>query len=617
MKARFALSRFLSALCLVCWLAQTALPQSPDLRPRRAVQPLAFNGSASGAHNPMAVESESLSLDSLVPRDGLQFYFEARGSGMAQLAQSANAFAPIMKMMTRPLRASTNDFAAFAADQMGRLARAKFAFVGYGAEGTAALIEAPTPADAESLRTDLARWLGVRGNQTSGAAGLAVRGRLLFAGEQAIVNRLAEADGVYPLGKDQFFARARARFSSDPLFAYVEIGAPPLPSPADPANSAYLEGMLAGLAMRPSAIAMGGRLAGDTLIVRAQILMNQQRGASSLFGLFSPLASAATAGETRAATFAASDTNVFVDFRLDWEKLLQSIETMFATITGAQTNNGAPLTQRTFADPMASLEQSLGFSIRNDLLPTLGNEVAISLSSFDMFFAPQRTTGAQKASAAPLMPPGFMLMIALKDATKFEQLMSRLVTKSGAQTLTRTAYHGATISSNKRIAFAVTKDFFLLGGSAADLRRALDAYSMGNSLAVSNEFRAVVGSTRETTAQLYLSSAVATKLLESLQIETAKAIGSVKELAQPPARVAGLGISVLPDADGMLLELRVPATLAFAAMAALATGRPANADLMATPDGFGIPAPTTTAPRHANGSHVPKMTEDDMVTRRP
>jgi Protein of unknown function (DUF3352) len=587
------------------------------MRPRRAAQPLAFNSGASAAHKPMATESKSASLDSLVPRDGLQFYFEVRGSGMAQLAQSANAFAPIMKMLGRPLHASTNDFAAFAAGQMSTLARAKFAFVGYGAEGTATLIEAASPADAESLRTDLARWLGMRGNQTSGAAGLAVRGRLLFAGEQAIVNRLTEADGVDLLGEDQFFARARQRFSSDPLFAYVEIGAPQLPSPADTTNSAYLGGMLAGLAMRPSAVAMGGRLSGDTLIVRAQMLMNQPRGASSFFGLFSPLAAAATAGETRAATFAAADTDVFIDFRLDWEKLLQSIETMFATITSPQTNNGAPPAQRAFADPMASLEQSLGFSIRNDLLPTLGNEVAISLSSFDMFFAPQQAQGAQKASAAGLMPPRFMLMIALKDATKFEQLMARLVAKSGVQPLARAAYHGATISSNKRIAFAVTKDFFLLGGSAADLRRALDAYVMGNSLAVSNEFRAVVGGAHETTAQLYLSSAVATKLLETLQTETAKASGSVKELAQPPARVAGLGISVLPDADGMLMELRAPATLAFAAMAALATSRPANASLRAAPAGFGIPAPATAAPRHANGSRVPKMTEDDMVTRRP
>ncbi|MEN3334509.1 MAG: hypothetical protein V7641_3874 [Blastocatellia bacterium] len=618
MKARFALSSFLCVLSLAFLLAQTALPQSHDTRPRRAVQALAFNGGASLADNRTANDSASASLDALVPRDGLQFYFEVRGGGLAQLVQSASALAPLMKMLARPLHASANDFAAFAASQMAALARAKLAFVGYGAEGTAALIEAANPADAEALRAGVARWLDGRGNNSTGEAGLAVRGRMVFAGEPAIVNKLTETDGAAPLGDNPFFARARERFSRDPLFAYVEFSAPQLPATAEPNNSAYMAGVLAGFAVRPAALAMGGRLEGETLVLRAQMFMDQRRGASSFLGLFSSLTSATTAGETRAAHLAAADTDVFIDFRLDWDKLLQSIETMFATLAGAQTNNGASPAERSFADPLMKLEESLGFSIRNDLLPTLGNEVAISLSSFDTFFAPQRLAPhLRKAPAAGFMPPRFMLMVALKDATKFEQLMARLVTKSGAQPMMRVAYHGATISSNKSIAFAVTKDFFMLGGSATDLRRALDAYVMGNSLAASAEFRAAMGGTRETTMQLYLSSAVATKLFDSLQTATAKANGSVKELAQPPARVAGLGLSVLPDAEGILMEMRAPANLAFAAMAALATSKPAPASLTAAPAGFGIPASATAAPRQANGSRVPKMTDDDVVTRRP
>jgi hypothetical protein len=618
MKARFALSLFLSALGLAFLLAQTALPQSHDTGPRRAGQPLAFNGSASLADNRTASESASASLDALVPRDGLQFYFEVRGGGLAQLAQSASALAPMTKMLARPLHASANDLAAFAASQMSTLARAKLAFVGYGADGTAALIEAANPADAESLRAGVAHWLGGRSNNATAEASLAVRGRMVFAGEPAIINKIAKTDGADSLGNDEFFARARERFSSDPLFAYVEVSGPQLSAMPDASNSASMAGMLTGLAMRPSVIAMGGRLEGETLIVRAQMFMDQRRGARSFFGLFSSLASITTAGEMHAANFAATDTDVFIDFRLDWDKLLQSIETMFATLASAQTNNGASPAETPFADPMAKLEQSLGFSIRKDLLPTLGNEVAISLSSFDTFFAPQRlATRVQKAPAARFMPPRFMLMVALKDATKFEQLIARLLTKSGAQPMTRAAYHGAIISSNKSIAYAVTKDFFILGGSAADLRRALDAYFLGNSLAASTEFRAAMGGARETIMQLYLSSAVTTKLFETLQTETAKANGSVKELAQPPAHVAGLGMSMLPDADGILMEIRAPVSLAFAAMAALATSKPVPANLTTAPAGFGIPASATAAPRPANGSRVPKMTDDDVVTRRP
>jgi hypothetical protein len=72
-------------------------------------------------------------------------------------------------------------------------------------------------------------------------------------------------------------------------------------------------------------------------------------------------------------------------------------------------------------------------------------------------------------------------------------------------------------------------------------------------------------------------------------------------------------MSVKSDADGMLMEMRAPASLAFAAMAAVAASKPAEP----ASAGFGIPAPTIAAPRQANGSRVPKMTEDDVVTRRP
>jgi hypothetical protein len=612
MKARSVVSFFCSALCLAVWLAPTVCPQSQDARPRRAA-PVAFNDSASFADHRSANESVSASLDALVPRDGLQFYLEVRGGGLAQLAQSPGALAPMMKALARPLHASANDIAAFATNQMAALAKAKLAFVGYGADGAAALIEAADVADAESLRAGLARLLGVRGDHAAAEVGVTLRGRMVLAGSPAIVSKLTETDGAYPLGNDQFFAQARQRFASDSLFAYVEMGTPQLPAMADTNNSAYMAGALAGLVMRPSALAMGGRLEGETLTICALMLMDQRRGAGSFFGLFSSLGAATTAGQNMAANYAAADADVFIDFRLDWDKLLQSVETMFASLAGGQPNNGAAATP--FTDPMAKLEQSLGFSIRNDLLPTLGSEVALTLSSFDTFFAPQRLAPrAQKTPANKFLPPRFMLMVALKDATKFEQLIARLVAKSGEQPLARAAYHGAMISSYKSIAFAVTKDFFMLGGSAADLRRALDAHVMGTSLAASPEFRAALGGARATSMQLYLSSAVATKLLDSLQTETAKASGSVKELAQPPARVAALGLSVLPDADGILMEMRAPANLAFAAIGALATSKPAS--LTTAPAGFGIHGPAT-APRHENGSRVPKMTEDDLVTRRP
>src|SRR5262249_42808661 len=240
----------------------------------------------------------------LVPRDGLQFYFEVRGSSLAQLAQSGAALAPMMKMLAGPVHASAGDFASFAMSQTGTLAKAKLAFVGYGAAGTAALLEAANETEAEQLRAGVARLLGVRGSNKTDEASLAVRGRMVFAGEPAVVSRLTEASAAYPLGEDQLFARARERFGNDPLFAYIGVSAPQLSALAGDGRSASMTGMLAAFGLRPYAVAMGGRLEGQTLVVRALMFSDQQRGANSFSGLFSSLASATTAGSMIAANFA-------------------------------------------------------------------------------------------------------------------------------------------------------------------------------------------------------------------------------------------------------------------------------------------------------------------------
>lgn len=631
MKVRPILSSFISALCLALILVQTALPQSLESRPRRAETSLAFNGNPNTSDNGAAAEGENGALDTLVPGEGLRFYFEARGSSLIQMAQSANALSPMMKMMAGPLRASANDFSAFALNQMGTLAKAKIAFVGYGTDGAAAIIEAANPADAESLRAGVAQLLGGRANSAAGRTGVAVRGRVLFAGNREVVTRFSESDGAYSLDHNPLFVRARERFNTDPLFAYVEVNAPltsAMPSAGEPAEMA---GMLTGFGMPASAMAMGGRMEGDMLAVHAIMFMNKQRNGMNPFaGLFSPLTSEGTAGPMRAANFAAADTDMLMDFRLDWDKVLQSFESLFATFAGARSNTDQSASEMQVADPIGKMEQMLGFSIRNDLLPTLGNEAAVSLSGFDSMFTPSRSAQhATKAPTATRVPPRFMVMVALKDSTKFEKLMAQFFTKMGAPAMARTAYHGATINSFKSVTYAVTKDFFLIGNSAAEIRRSLDAGLMGNSLTTLPAYRAATSSTHETSMQLYLSSAVATKLFEALQTETAKATASVKDLAQPSATasVAGLGISVTPDTDGLLMEMRAPANLAFAAMAALATGKPAppakantNTDktLIPLPAGFGIPASATTAaPRRPDGSNVPKMTDDDIVLRKP
>jgi hypothetical protein len=217
--------------------------------------------------------------------------------------------------------------------------------------------------------------------------------------------------------------------------------------------------------------------------------------------------------------------------------------------------------------------------------------------------------------------PRFMLMVAVKDPAKFERLIARLFNRPGSQPLARATYRDATISYNKDIAYALTNNFFMVSGSVTDVRRAMDARALGNSLATSAGFRAAVGAPHQTMMQAYLSSNISSKLYEAILTEAAKSNPALKEFAPKSAQAhSPVGLTVTPDSDGVMMEMRVPTNLTFMALASLATGSPAPyGAAYSQPSGLGIPDPTgpSTRTRTADGRRVPKLTDDDLRSRRP
>ena len=609
----------LVALCFALILPATALPQSFNTGQHR-IAPVAYEV----ATRAEAASAESATLESVVPREGLQFYFEIRNGGLAELARAGSAMMPVRNMLAAgPVRATTEDLTAFVISNLAALSNAKLALVGYGASGTAALIEAANPADAEQLRAGVS-VLFTRNRAAAKTADLGVRlqGRMVVAGEKATVARILESNGAFAVAEDQGFMKARERFSTDPFFAYAEIGSQSLPSGFGTGNAAYDAGALASLGARPYAIAMGGSLQGDAVTLRALMLFSSKQSAGSLFGIFGSMTSAAQAGQPVAANYAAPDADIFVDFMLDWDKFYDSIQSVFSMIASAQSNNGYQASSAQSTDLLAMAESSLGFSIKNDLIPTLGNEVAISLSGFDSFMRFMPQPGMRKAVATQRpSAPRFMLMVSLKDPAGFEKLIARLINQSGAQTLARLTYRNAAISYSKNFAYAITNKFFMIGGSLTDIRRAMDAQALGTSLAQTADYRAAVGPARQTMLQAYLSSKLSSRLYESVLAEAAKSNASLKEFASKPAQMhSPIGLAMLPDSDGLMMEMRVPTGLTFMALAYLATSKPApNTAAPSESSGLGIPNPTgpSTRTRTVDGRRVPTLTTEDMRERRP
>lgn len=588
------------ALCFVLLIAQSALPQAASSRPRRVAQVIDSTDSAPAfAARPALARAGEPLLESFVPRDGLRFYFEVRNGGLAQLARMPGALAPIRKFLTTGGASPTDgDLAGFAMKNMSALSSARIAVVSYGASGQVLLIEAASADDAERLKTEVARLLAAQDSAKSDLS-VGVRDRVVMAGVKAAVNKVGGSNPAFTLVEDQEFKKAQAHFSAEPFFAYLEMGTMPIPWPASndsTQNAAYTAGMLAAAGSMPYAVAIGGSFEADTAKMRALLMYSQkQKG-----GLFSFLISSARLAQPQAPSFAAPNTDLLIDLMVDWEKLYEGLESMFAMVAGAKPAGDAQSGMLQSGDILAMMESKLGFSIKNDLLPTLGGEVAIGIAGLNEVVSLQ-----PKQSQRRVGGPSFTVMIALKDPLKFEKYFNRLVSGMGgaaAQPFARAPYRGGSISYNKSMAYAISGGFFIAGGSVAQIRRALDARAAGASLAQTPEFNQTMGGARPVMMQVYISSGAANSFFKTISTQSAKMNSGAASSVPLSRSRSAIGVTMMPDTDGLMLEARVPTELAIMALASMVSEKPAP---------YGINSQTGGARR------TPVLTDEDLKARRP
>src|SRR5262249_19247707 len=153
-------------------------------------------------------------------------------------------------------------------------------------------------------------------------------------------------------------------------FLYLSIA----PVPMYKANDAYTAGMMAGLTSLPGALAIGASAEGERFVARAVTIGGAKTKSTGIAGLFSSMFSDQSSGQPIAASFAPADTDVFVDLMIDWDRLYDSIGSLFGAVAGSMGGGGSAAPAQS-ADLIGALEAKLGFSIKNDLIPTLGNEI--------------------------------------------------------------------------------------------------------------------------------------------------------------------------------------------------------------------------------------------------
>ena len=219
-----------------------------------------------------------------------------------------------------------------------------------------------------------------------------------------------------------------------------------------------------------------------------------------------------------------STTDLFVALSLDYPQIHDGmVKSFIAMDEMAKKYGGRTVSSPAPESPFAVLEHRLGLTFKNDLLPLLGNELAIGLLPVPKQLdpvaeaSPESTTAKLKETTPPPAPdPIPVVAISLKDRDAVRRLIPKLIESlgfKGASILAQTEKRGDTeiVSYGGAFAYAFIEDFLVVSADVAATRQTVDSYLNHQTLSSDSHFR---NSTRWQSRQLMGQLYVAPDLVE-------------------------------------------------------------------------------------------------------
>jgi hypothetical protein len=407
------------------------------------------------------------------------------------------------------------------------------------------------------------------------------------------------SDAGGPVGEGE--AGEAAGLTAEPT--PIEGSGPPAPPTAEQNAGRHfgllLSGLFNGVPRLPGAVAAGLGVEGETISLRVAV-ENAPDGPAGLIPFLPSLAAGpAVAVESSAAAPAAN--GILFATTLDWVRIFDAL--MSAGETGGQMAGGEttePSAEAAevaeAAEPAAAetdepvtaearlafVEKVLGFRFRQDLLPALGNEVAVSLP-IDIFTGLGRM-GSMSASfeieeEEKEAEPGFVVLVALNDPERVRPLVPKLALMLGMAGGTPGAEkrEGYEINTLGSFAYSFVGRFLLLSYKVSHLRHAVDSYARGETLAQTDAYR---DSTAWQAPQRLAHGYVSPELMASVVRETKRmgessddpiVIATLPQLDLAPEPVS---FAATDEGDLLIHELRLPLNLGrIYAAAAVITAR--------------------------------------------
>lgn len=339
-------------------------------------------------------------------------------------------------------------------------------------------------------------------------------------------------------------------------------------------------GIFSGIPRIPAAVAFALTLEGEAVALRLAV-ENPPEGSVNVIP-FLPNVISGPPVTADAAEVAPADAALFISGSLDWPKMFTAmlgtadlpaslnvgvVESPLGEAEGAEDAKAEK--QPSAQETIAAVEKLFGFKFREELLPALGNEVAVSIP-FSILADEGFITGRRPKKDEPERDsePGLTFIVSLNDPDKMKHLMPRLLGMLGAAALgvqfKSERREGFDVRSSPLVSYAVIDRFLVASDNVKAVRHVVDSYAARRTLGSTASYRdSTQWQARQRLLHAYLSEALMRHQIDDTKKRAGGSHDPVVQalLAQMDAAPEPASYGATHEGDQIVHEARLPLSL--------------------------------------------------------
>ncbi|HEV7683979.1 MAG TPA: DUF3352 domain-containing protein [Pyrinomonadaceae bacterium] len=357
-----------------------------------------------------------------------------------------------------------------------------------------------------------------------------------------------------------------------------------------PVFSSLYGALFGGKSKWPEAVGAALVFENDAYVVRTLILNGAENKSSAI--PFVPQFVSGPAITPEASGIFPADVDLFVSVSLDYPQIYEGMLKAFADSQEMMRKDsgrkGQPVTDfQEMESPFAIYEKKLGIKLKDDLLPLLGNELALALPKKAKKAANEPAADARDGKQSPAdaaqnnanAGPNPIVAIGVKDREAVGRLIPKLIESfglKGANLLAQTERRDGTelVSYAGAFAYAFVGDFLVVSPDTAEVRHVVDAYLNHQTLSSDSHFRNYTRwQARQVLGQLYVApSLIEESAFGGISSGTAYHAKITEFLSGVNPVIDPLTYSLSNDGLGPLHELHMPKNLLQVLVAGMMVG---------------------------------------------